>query len=54
MKKVRVQNLKGDKWKINKRVILKEEKIYILKDKELRAEIIWLHHNMLVVGHRGR
>ena len=34
--------------------MLKEEKIYILKDKELRAEIIWLHHNVLVTEHGGK
>jgi len=26
----------------------------VLKNKELRAEIIWLHHDVLVVGHEGR
>jgi len=29
-------------------------KIYVPKNKELRAEIIWLHHNMPVAGHGGR
>ena len=28
--------------------------MYVLKDKELRAEIILLHHDVLVAGHRGR
>jgi len=27
---------------------------YVLKDEKLRAEIIWLHHDMLVAGHGGR
>ena len=35
-------------------IMYKEEKIYVLKDKKLRAEIIWLHHNMPVEGHRGQ
>jgi len=35
-------------------LVLKEGKIYILKDKELRVEIIWLHHNILIAGHGGR
>jgi len=32
----------------------KKEKVYILKDEKLRAEIIWLHHNTPVGGHRGQ
>ena len=31
--------------------MLKEGKVYILKNKELRAEIIQLHHDVLAVGH---
>ena len=34
--------------------MLKEKKVYILKDEELRVEIIWLHHDILAVRHRGR
>jgi len=34
--------------------VLKEGKIYIPKDVELRAEIIWLHHDVLVAGHGGQ
>ena len=33
---------------------MKEGKVYIPKDKELRAEVIWLYHDVLAVGHRGR
>ena len=40
---------------INKRRFgIKKEKVYMLKDKELRVEIIQLHHNVLVIGHRDR
>ena len=35
-------------------MVLKEGKVYVLKDKELRVEVIRLHHNVLVAGHRGR
>ena len=28
--------------------------MYVLKDEELRVEIIWLYHNILVAGHRGK
>ncbi len=34
--------------------MLKEEKVYVPKDGELRAEIIWLHHNVPVAGQKGR
>ena len=35
-------------------LVIKEEKIYVLKDKELRAEIIQLYHDVLAAGHGGR
>jgi len=35
-------------------LMLKKEYIYMLKDKELRVEIIKLYHNIPVVGYRGR
>jgi len=34
--------------------VIKEGKIYVLKDVELRAEIIWLHHDVPVAGHGGQ
>ena len=34
--------------------MLKKGKIYVPKDVELRTEIIWLHHNILIAGHEGR
>jgi len=40
MKKVRVKELRGEEWKIEGELVLKEGKIYISKDVELRAEII--------------
>ena len=35
-------------------MVIKEGKIYILKDTELRAEVIQLHHDVPAVGHGGR
>jgi len=35
-------------------LVLKEEKMYVLKDEELRAEIIQLYHDVPVAEHRGR
>ena len=54
MKKAGVKELRGNKWKIEGDLVLKEEKVYVPKDEELRAEVIWLHHDMLAAGHRGR
>ena len=51
MKKTRVKMLQGEEWCIKEKLLLKEEKIYIPKDKELRVEIIQLHHNVLVAEH---
>ena len=35
-------------------MVLKEEKVYVPKDKELRIEIIWLHHDVPAAGHGER
>ena len=35
-------------------LILKEEKIYVPKNKELRSEVIQLHYDTLVAKHRER
>ena len=40
MKKARVKELRGVEWKVEGDLVLKEGKIYIPKDRELRAEII--------------
>ena len=54
MKKAKVKELRGKEWKIEENLVIKEGKIYIPKDVELRAEIIQLHHDMLAVGHGGQ
>ena len=48
MKKAGVKAIQGEEWKIEGELVLK---VYILKDKELRAEIIWLHHDVPIAGH---
>ena len=35
-------------------MVLKEEKIYVLKDEELRTEIIRWHHDAPTAGHREK
>ena len=54
MKKERVRDLREGEWKIKGGLVLKKGKMYMLKDKELRVEIIWLHHDILVAGHGDR
>ena len=53
MKKVKVKELRGKEWKIEGELVLKEGKVYVLKDEELRAEVIQLHHDVLAAGHGG-
>ena len=34
--------------------MLKKEKVYVPKNEELRVEIIQLHHDVPVAGHKGK
>jgi len=54
MKKVGVKVIKGEEWKIEGELVLKEGKVYVPKDEELRAEIIQLHHNVPMAGHEEK
>ena len=54
IKKAGVKNLRGDEWEIEEDLVLKEGKVYVLKDEELRMEIVWLNYNTLVVGYGRR
>ena len=40
MKKTKVKKLQGNKEQIEEDLVLKEGKVYVSKDEELRAEII--------------
>ena len=53
IKKAEVKVLRNEEWQIEDNLVLKERKIYILRDEKLRLEIIWLHHNMPIAGHGG-
>jgi len=53
MKKAKVRELWENEWQIERELVLKEGKVYIPKDMELRAEIIRLHHDVPVAGHGG-
>ena len=54
MKKAGVRELRGNEWKMEGKLVLKEGKVYVPKDKELRVEVIWLHHDVPAAGHKGR
>jgi len=54
MKKAKVKVVREEEWQIKEELVLKGSKIYVLKDKKLRVEITWLHHNIPVTGHRGK
>ena len=54
MKKAGIKKLRGEEWEIEEDLVLKEGKVYVLKDEELRMEIVWLYHDTLVAGHDER
>ena len=54
MKKAKMKELQGEEWRIEGELVLKEGKVYVPKDEELRVEIIQLHHNVLVAEHGER
>ena len=51
MKKAEVKMLRDEEWQIEEGLVLKEGRVYVLKDKELRVEIIQLHHDTLIAEH---
>jgi len=51
---VRELRLRENKWKIEDNLVLKEGKVYVPKDKELRVKIIRLHHDVPAAEHGGR
>jgi len=53
MKQAEVKMLRDKEWREENRLTLKDGKVYVPKDKKLRAEVIWLYHNTLVGGHGG-
>ena len=54
MKKVNIKVLRGNKQQIERELVLKMGKVYIPKNKELRAEIIQLYYDVPVAGHREK
>jgi len=54
MKKAGVKMLRNEEWQIEKGLVLKEGRVYVPKDEKLRVEIIRLHHDTPIAGHRGQ
>jgi len=54
MNKTKIKELWRKEWKIEGKLVLKEEKVYISKNEELRVEVIQLHHDVLAAGHGKR
>ena len=53
MKKTGVKMLRDEEWR-EEDGLMKEGKMYVLKDEALRVEIIRLHHDMPMGGHGGQ
>jgi len=54
MKRAEVKMLRDEEWREEDGLMLKEGKVYVLKDEALRVEIIRLHHDTPMGGHRGQ
>jgi len=54
MKKAGVKVLRGNQWQVDRDLVLKKGKVYMLKDEELWVEVIWLHYDVLVAEHRRK
>jgi len=44
--------LRRNKWQVEKELVLKEGKIYVLKDEKLRVEIIQLYYNVPAIEYK--
>ena len=53
LKRAGIKMLKDEEWEIEDGIVMREGKIYV-PEGELREEIIQLHHDTPVGGHRGR
>ena len=53
LKKAGIKMLRDKKWEVEDGIVMKEGRIYV-PEGDLRREIIQLHHDTPVGGHRGR
>ena len=54
MKRVGVKMLRDEEWHQEDGLMFKKGKVYVLKDEKLRVEVIRLHYDTPVEGHRGQ
>jgi len=54
MKQAGVKMLRDEEWREIDSIMYKEEKVYVPKDEKLRAEIIRLHYDIPIGGHKGQ
>ena len=54
IKKAGVKMLQGEEWQVEGDLVLKEGKVYVLKDEMLKTEIIQLHLDIPVARHREK
>jgi len=54
MKRANMKVLRNKEWREEDGLMLKEGKVYVPRDEELKAEIIQLHHDTPVGEHRGQ
>ena len=54
MKRAGVKMLRDEEWREVDGIMYKEKKVYMLKNDKLRVEIIRLHYDTPVGGHRGQ
>ena len=47
-----IKAVREEEWQLEGDLILKEGKMYVSKDEELRVEIIQLHYDIPVAEHR--
>ena len=52
IKRAGVKMLRDEEWREVDGIMYKEGKVYVPKDEKLRAEIIRLHHDIPIGGHR--
>ena len=50
IKQAKVKMLRDEEWQEKDGLILRDRKVYVPKNKKLKAEVIQLYHNMLVEG----
>jgi len=54
IKKAGVKVIREEEWQLEGDLVLKERKMYVPKDDELRVEVIQLYHDMLVAVYEGK